>query len=120
LSTLTGRFARFYVTLDDEGSEPGIFVVMRFIDQVGTVVKSRSVNIGPGGSAALEYRGQGSLYRVQADIYEPSGHVTPSRRRTYVASQEQEATLIDAGDIYGYRLIGPGPMKVQCTAVYPK
>ena len=77
LSTLTGSFARFHVALDDDSSEPGIFVVMRFIDQAGAVFKSRTATIGAGGSATLEYRGPSVLYRVQAEISNPAQHATP-------------------------------------------
>ena len=48
LFTLSGGTARFHVALDDNSSEPGIFVLMRFINQAGTVVKTRTATIGPG------------------------------------------------------------------------
>ena len=41
---------------------------MRFINQAGTVVKSRTVTIGPGGSATLEYRGSGPLPGAGRDV----------------------------------------------------
>jgi hypothetical protein len=118
LSTLTGSFARFHLALDDDSTEPGIFVVMRFFNQAGALLKSKTANIGPGGSATLEYRVTGVtnvLYRVQADIFEPSGNVNRSARRSYVGSGEAEVALYDANTIVAYRLIGPGPMKVPCT-----
>jgi hypothetical protein len=55
---------------------------------------------------------------MQADIFEPPGNVNPSGRRTYVGSGEQEVALFDANDVQGFRLIGPGPLKVQCTPVF--
>ena len=115
LSTLTGSFARFHVALDDDSSEPGIFVVMRFINQAGTVIRSRTANIAPGEAATLEYRGSVVLYRVQAEIFESSDHVNRSNRRTVEASQEAEAALFTAAGDTGFRLIGPGPIKVSCT-----
>jgi hypothetical protein len=69
--TLTGGTAAFHVTLDDYSSKPAVFVVMRFINPQGVVVRSRTVTLGPGGSAMLEYRGSG-LYRVRADAFESS------------------------------------------------
>ena len=114
MSTLTGRFARFHIALDDDSTEPGIFVVMRFIDQAGTVIRSKTANIAAGGSATLEYRGPGGLYRVQAEIFESSGHIDPSDRRTVELSQEAEAALFTAAGDAGFRLIGPGPIKVPC------
>jgi hypothetical protein len=70
LFTLTGT-ASFHVTLDDYSSREAVFVVMRFINPQGLVVKSKTVSIGPGGSATLELRGSG-LYRVRADAFESS------------------------------------------------
>ena len=67
--TLSGGTALFHLALDDDGSEPGGFVVMRVINQNGAVVKSKAVSIGAGASASLEYRGSG-LYRVQAETFE--------------------------------------------------
>ena len=118
LSTLTGSFARFHVALDDDSDQPGIIVVMRFINHAGTVIRSKTAAIGAGGSATLEYRGPSVLYRVQADIYESLANVAFSDRRSYVGSGETEVSLIDANDIQGYRLVGPGPMKVSCTPVF--
>jgi hypothetical protein len=117
LSTLTGSFARFHVALDDDSTEPGIFVVMRFINQAGAVIKSRTANIGPGGSATLEYRGPSVLYRVQAEIFESAHNANPTGRRTVVPSVESEAALFTAAGDGGYRLIGPGPMRVVCNIV---
>jgi len=117
LSTLTGSFARFHVALDDDSSEPGIVVVMRFINQAGTVFKSRTANIGPGGSATLEYRGPSVVYRVQAEIFESSIHTSSSDRRAVVASQESEVAPFTAAGDGGFRLVGPGPMKVRCYGV---
>jgi hypothetical protein len=115
LSTLTGSFARFHLALDDDGTEPGMFVVMRFIDQAGNVVKSRTATIGPNASASLEYRGTASLLRVQAEIYEPSYLVNRSGRRTVLPSEEREAALVAGPADVGFRLIGPGPMKIACS-----
>ena len=117
LSTLTGSFARFHIALDDDSTEPGIFVVMRFIDQAGTVIRSKTANIAAGRSATLEYRGPSVLYRVQAEIFESRDLVNRSDRRTVELSQEAEAALFTAAGDAGFRLIGPGPIKVPCNYV---
>jgi hypothetical protein len=90
---------------------------MRFINQAGTVIGSKTANIAPGGSATLEYRGSVVLYRVQAEIFEPADHIDPSDRRTVEASQEAEAALFTAAGDGGFRLIGPGPIKVPCKSL---
>jgi hypothetical protein len=106
LFTLSGGSARFHVALDDDSSEPGIGVVMRFINQAGAVVKAMTVNIGPGGSATLEYRGSG-LYRVQAETFESSTNSNSSERRSVVCSQELLVTIMGPGGEDIGRLIGP-------------
>jgi hypothetical protein len=115
LSTLTGSFARFHIALDDDSSEPGIVVVMRYVNEAGTVIKSKTANIVPGGSATLEYRGSAVLFRAQAEIFESLDLINRSRRRTVVASEEREAALFTAAGDAGFRLIGPGPMRVSCV-----
>lgn len=116
LFTLSGGTAKFYVALDDNSSEPSVLVRMRFIDQNGTVVKARTANIGPSGSATLEYRGSG-LYRVQAETFESLINLNFSDRRTVVGSVElfdvETALPADAGSIDhgagpGYALIRAG------------
>ena len=106
LFTLSEGAARFHIALDDDSSEPGIFVVMRYINQIGTVVKTRTVNIGPGASATLEYRGSG-LYRVQAETFESSINNNSSERRSVVCSQELLVSILGPGGEDIGRLIGP-------------
>ena len=98
LFTLGGT-AKFHVALDDDSSQPSVFVLMRFISQNGTVVRAKTATIAPGGSATLEYSGSG-LYRMQAERYEPS--ISLSNRRSVVTSWELHA-------FDGARLIPPGP-----------
>jgi hypothetical protein len=106
LFTLSEGAARFHVTLDDDSSEPSILVVMRFINQVGTVVKTtRPVAIGPGGSASSELRASG-LFRVQADTYESSTNINFSERRTVLCSLESGVPPAP-GSAEGFRPIGP-------------
>jgi len=105
LFTLAEGSARFHVVLDDYSSEPSIFVVMRFINEMGTVVKSRSVAIGPGGSASLEIRAPG-VFRVQADTYESWLNINFSERRAVVCSYESGAPPAP-GSAEGFRPIGP-------------
>jgi hypothetical protein len=71
LFPLDGGTATFHVALDDYSSKPAVFVVMRFINPQGLVVKPKTVSIGPGGSATLEIRGFGP-FRVRADAFESS------------------------------------------------
>ena len=85
LFTLPGGTAKFHVALDDDSSQPSVFVLMRFINHNGTVVRARTVTIDPGGSATLEYSGSG-VYRMQAETFEPS--ISLSNRRSVVASWE--------------------------------
>ena len=101
LFTLPGGVAKFHVALDDDSSQPSVFVLMRFINQQGTVVRAKTVMIAPGGSATLEYSGAG-LYRMQAETYEPL--ISLSNRRSVVSSGE----LFGAD---GFRLIPPGPWR---------
>jgi hypothetical protein len=113
LFTLTEEAAKFHIALDDDSTEPGIFVLMQFINQSGAVVKSRTANIGPGGSATLEYRGSG-LYRVHAEIFESSSNVNFSDRRTLLPSMERtSAAPSTPGSSEGFRPIGP---PVWCQA----
>jgi len=113
LFTLIEATATFHVALDDDPSEPGFFVVMRFINQNGTVVKSKAVNIGPGASASLEYRGSG-LYRVQAETFEFASNIYFSDRRSVVASLERSVDVASPNGTDTFRLIGPGPW-VPCV-----
>jgi hypothetical protein len=99
LFTLSGGTAKFHVALDDDSSQPSVFVLMRFINSNGTVVRVRTAMIAPGGSATLDYSGSG-LYRMQAERYEPS--ISLSDRRSVVTSWELFG--LDGG-----RLIPPGP-----------
>jgi hypothetical protein len=101
LFTLPGGSAKFHVALDDDSSQPSVFVLMRFINQSGTVVTVRTATIAPGGSATLEYSGSG-LYRMQAETFEPL--ISLSDRRSVVASLELFA-------LNGVRLIPPGPWR---------
>jgi hypothetical protein len=117
LSTLTGSFSRFHIALDDETTEPGVFVVMRFIDQAGTVIRSKTANIAAGGSATLEYRGPSVLYRVQAEIFDSLDLINRTSRRNVEPSEEREVALFTAAGDAGFRLIGPGPIKVTCVNV---
>ncbi len=110
LSSLTGSFARFHIALDDDSTESGIFVVMRFIDDAGTVIRSKTANIAAGGSATLEYRGPSVLYRVQAEVFESRDLINRSSRRT-VRLSEEEASMFTAAADGGFLLIGPGPIK---------
>jgi hypothetical protein len=124
LSTLTGSLARFHIALDDDNTEPGIFVVMRFIDHNGTVIRSKTANISAGRSTTLEHRGTSILYRVQADVYESRDLINPSRRRTVLCSEEKEVSInTAAGALFtaagdkGFLLIGPGPIKYKSVNV---
>jgi hypothetical protein len=106
LFTLPGGTASFHVALDDDSSEPGILVLMRIISQNGTVVKSRTASLAPGGSATLEHRGTG-LYRMQAETYEYPNSIYLSGRRTVVASSEVIVEVAPQNGTEGGRLIGP-------------
>jgi hypothetical protein len=116
LFPLSNGTARFYVSLDDGSSEPDIFVVMRFINHVGTVVKSSTVRIVPGGSAMLEYSGTG-FYRVQAEAFDPATSLRFSKWRTVVPSlsYSQEVRAVSGpGGLLGndiiFQWVGPGPI----------
>jgi hypothetical protein len=113
--TLTGGIATFHVALDDNPSEPSVFVVLRFIDQKGTVVKATGVSIGPGGSASLQYQGTG-LYRVQAETFESAGSAYFSDRRNVVTSLEISVDVGGPDGTVSARLIGPGPW-APCVAL---
>ena len=116
LFTLTNGTARFYVSLDDNSSEPDIFVVMRFIDHVGTVVKTQNVSIRPGASAMLEYRGTGFI-RAQAEAFDPATSLRFSKWRTVATSLSYREEMLAVGSGPGllgsdviFKYIGPGPI----------
>jgi len=108
--TLTDGAAWFHVALDDDGSQPGVIVLMRFIDQNGTVVRSSKVSIAAGGSATLNYRGTG-LYRVQAEIFDVPRNFW-SDRRVVVGSVEVVPNIILSP--IADRPVGPGPWLIPC------
>jgi hypothetical protein len=109
LSTLPASVARFHVALDDDTTEPDIFVVMRIIDQAGTVIRSKTANIAAGRSATLEYRGPSVLYRFQAEIFEPQYLVNRTLRRTAMI-YDSESSSFTAAAAKGFLLVGPGPI----------
>ena len=116
LFALTNGAARFYVSLDDNSSEPEIFVVMRFIDHLGTVVKTQTVSIRPGASAMLEFRGTG-FYRAQAEAFDPATSLRLSKWRTVVTSLSSREEMLAVGSGPGllgndviFKYIGPGPI----------
>ena len=111
LFTLAGSTARFHVALDDDSAEPNVLVLMRIIDQVGKVVQTKGVSLGPGRSATLEQSGSG-LYRVQAETFESSSNLHFSDRRIVVGSVELGFGLAEA-----FRPIGP-PIWVPCNPVF--
>jgi len=113
LFRLSGGTARFHVTLDDNSTEPSAFALMRFISQNGTVVKARTVSLGPGGSATLEYQGSG-LFRVQAETFESRININFSGRRNFQGSLEVPVTILDLASNDVARLIGP-PIWVPCV-----
>lgn len=117
LSTLPASFAKFHVALDDDTTEPDIFVVMRIIDQAGTVIRSTTANIAAGRSATLEYRGPSVLYRFQAEIFEPQYLINRTSRRTAMI-YEAESSLFTAAAGKGFLLIGPGPIDPPPIKVY--
>ena len=67
---------------------------MRFIDQAGTVIRSKTANIAAGGSTTLEYRGPSVLYRVQAEIFESSDLINRTSRRNVEPSEERKSPFL--------------------------
>jgi hypothetical protein len=110
--TLTGGPATFHLALDDHRFEQSAFVVMRFIDQNGTVVRSRTVNLDAGATVSLEYRGTG-LYRVQAEVFELPGPF--SDRRTVVGSVEVPPTVPPIPVVEPILVLG-GRWQIPCEA----
>jgi hypothetical protein len=103
--TMSADTASFHLTLDDLTSSPATFVVMKFINQSGAVVRSRTTSIDPGASATLEYSGTG-LYRVQAEIFDLPG-TSFGNGRTISGSIELRQTVVNGTD--KFRFIPPGP-----------
>jgi hypothetical protein len=123
--TLADGIARFHVALDDHSSEPSVFVLMKFINQAGTVVAAGTVTIFPGRSATLELPRGSGVYRVQAEVFESSTNVHFSERRTVVTSVDQQMRAVGQsssgptgllGDDVIFQWIGPGPI-VPCDKV---
>lgn len=86
--TLTGGHVKFHVALDDRELEPAAAVLMRLIDQDGSVVMSRRVELQPGQSATLEFSGVG-LFRAQAETVDLlSQGARVSDRRAVVSTVE--------------------------------
>jgi hypothetical protein len=110
--SLTGGTASLHVTLDDYSSKQAVLVVMRFINPQGLVVKSKTVTLGPGASATLDYRGSG-LVRARAEALESSS--TPSSEETNLLSSLEvsyDATPSDGSEYK--RFIGP---PIWCLAL---
>jgi len=123
--TLSDGLARFHVALDDHSSEPNAVVLMKFINQAGTVVTAATVTLSPGRSATLELPRGSGVYRVQADVFESSTNVHFSERRTVVASLDQQMRAVGQatsgptglpGEDIIFQWIGPGPI-VPCAKV---
>jgi hypothetical protein len=115
LFTLSEGTAKFHLALDDNSSGPSALVLMRIIDPVGNVVRTKSVTLGPGRSATLEHSGTG-LFRVQAETFESAININFSDRRNFLSSLELPVTVLDVGGDGVVRLIGP-PIWVQCLKV---
>ena len=103
--TMSADTASFHLTLDDHASAPATFVVMKFINQSGAVVRSRTTSIDPGASATLEFSGTG-LYRVQAEIFDLPG-TSFGNGRAISGSIELRQTVVNGTD--KIRFIPPGP-----------
>ena len=103
--TMSADTASFHLTLDDLTSAPATFVVMKFINQSGAVVRSRTTSIDAGASATLEFSGTG-LYRVQAEIFDLPG-TSFGNGRAISGSIELRQTVVNGTD--KFRFIPPGP-----------
>ena len=76
------------ISLDEIARAPAGLVLMRIIDQRGTVVASRSVWLQPGQTASLVYTGSG-LLRGQAETFESLDTLTTlGARRSYPSTFE--------------------------------
>ena len=110
--SLSGGPASFHLALDDDRREQAAFVVMRFINQYGAVVKSRTVNIDAGTTVSLEFRGTG-LFRVQAEVFELPGRFSIGRT---VAGSLEVAQIVPSGtDLPSLTTyVGPGRWMMPC------
>ena len=98
-----GEIAEFNVTLEDRADGPNSTVAMKFLDPTGAVVARRAVSLAPGQSATLRQPAAGR-YRVQAEVFDPSGVLTD--RRAVVSTVEVSRSV---GDLTLNRFIcGPG------------
>jgi hypothetical protein len=88
LFTLVAGHVKFHVSLDDRALQPATLVVLRLIDDEGTVVKTRNAVLEPGQSTTLDYSAVG-LFRVQAEAFETTAATTRlSDRRRVVGMVE--------------------------------
>ena len=104
--TLTAGEVKFHVALDDRLSAPSMKVTLRIYDADGTIVAStpKPVNVAPGKTTTLEFRGSG-LFRVQATF---DRLLSPGDRRETVSSVE----LLDADN---FKAVIP----VKCLPNHP-
>jgi hypothetical protein len=87
LFTLVGGQVKFHVSLDDRELQPATLVLMRLIDEEGTVVKTQNALLEAGQSATLEHSAAG-LFRVQAETFDSTAVTRLSDRRRVVGMVE--------------------------------